>query len=197
LRMLIRMLWKPIRSGWRLRTTLTSREWGRGPLGFAIAGRPRRPSPHELTRHLTNNRATFCWPFYFAFRRCMAGLPSRYFQDGRRHTRSFAPRGGRGVRPYMSSFLPDPAGVGSYHFLSRLAAEGLAEFRHVGDHVVDAEFRKGVGIGGDDQARDLLTDIRAPGVGIGEEETLAVGPAVVAFVVERLALLLQREFQSG
>src|ERR1700756_4476007 len=127
----------------------------------------------------------------------MAGLPSRYFQDGRRQTRSFAPRGGRGVRPYMSRVLPDSAGVGSYHFLSGLAAEGLAEFGHVGDHVVDAEFRKGVGIGGDDQACDLLADIGAPGIGVGEEEALAVGPAVFALVVERLALLLQREFQSG
>ena len=66
-----------------------------------------------------------------------------------------------------------------------------------GDHVIDAEFREGVGIGGDDQARDLLADIGAPGIGIGEEEALAVGPAVVAFVVERLVLLLQCEFKSG
>src|SRR6266576_3670395 len=104
---------------------------------------------------------------------------------------------GRTRRPPLHALLPNAAGVGSYHFLSGFAAEGLAEFRHVGDHVIDAEFRKRVGIGGDDQARELLADIGAPGISIGEEEALSVGPAVVAFVVERLALLLQREFQRG
>src|SRR3984957_4484880 len=50
-------------------------------------------------------------------------------------------------------------------------------------------------ISGDDEARDLRTHIRARGVGIRQEETLAVGPSIRAFVVERLALLLERGFE--
>src|SRR5262249_1177149 len=42
-----------------------------------------------------------------------------------------------------------------------------------------------------DQPRDLWSDICAPRVGIREEEALALGPAVVPFIVERLALLLE------
>ena len=40
------------------------------------------------------------------------------------------------------NFLPDPASVGSDHFLSGFAAEGLLKFGHVGNHVVDAEDRQ-------------------------------------------------------
>src|SRR5215467_2682990 len=94
-------------------------------------------------------------------------------------------------------FLPHPAGVGSYHLLTRLAVEGLAEFCHVGNHIVDAEYRHGMRIRGYNQTGDLRTDIRAPGIGVREKESLAIGPAIFPFVVQRLALLLQRVLQSG
>src|SRR4051794_34010507 len=81
--------------------------------------------------------------------------------------------------------LPDPAGIGPYHFLSGFAVEGLAEFRHVRDHVVDAIERHGVRIGGYDQASDLRTDVGAPRICVREEKALAVGPSVLAFIVER------------
>src|SRR5262249_48042473 len=71
------------------------------------------------------------------------------------------------------------------------------EFRHVRDHVVDAEYGQGMWIGGYDQARDLRSNVRAPGIRIREKESLTVSPAVIALVVERLALLLERDLQSG
>src|SRR5579872_2148726 len=52
-------------------------------------------------------------------------------------------------------------------------------------------------VAGDSDARDLRADIRAPRISVREEESLAVSPAVRALVVERLAFLLQRRFQSG
>ena len=39
---------------------------------------------------------------------------------------------------YFLTSLPDSAGVGSYHPLSRFTAEGLLELRHVRQHIVDA-----------------------------------------------------------
>src|SRR5947209_19553877 len=80
--------------------------------------------------------------------------------------------------------LPHPAGVLPNHLLSGLASECLFEFRHIRKHVVDAELRQRMRIGGDKHARDLRTDVRAPGIGIGQEETLAIRPAILSFVVE-------------
>ena len=51
-------------------------------------------------------------------------------------------------------------------------------------------------IGGHDQARDFGPHIRAPRIGVRQEEALAVGPAIRTLIVERLALLLQRGFQG-
>src|SRR5450755_2386328 len=50
-------------------------------------------------------------------------------------------------------------------------------------------------VGGDDQARDLGTHVGAPGVRVRQEVALAVGPAVGAFILKRLALLLERGFE--
>ena len=85
--------------------------------------------------------------------------------------------------------LPDAAGVRSDHLLTGLAVEGLTEFLHVRGYVIDAEYWQGVGIGGDDHARDLWTYTGAPGIGVREKESLTIGPAVLSFIIERLALL--------
>src|SRR5450631_1386312 len=50
-------------------------------------------------------------------------------------------------------------------------------------------------IGGHDQAGDFRAHIRAPRVCVRQKEALAIGPAVWTFIVERLALLLQRGFE--
>ncbi len=50
-------------------------------------------------------------------------------------------------------------------------------------------------VGGHDHARDFRTHVCAPRVRVRQEEALAVGPAVGAFIVQRLALLLQRGFE--
>ena len=92
---------------------------------------------------------------------------------------------------FSTNHLPDSAGVGSYHLLPGLAAEGVLEFRHVGHHVIDAEDGQGMGIGGHGEARDLGTDVGAPRVGKRQEELLAVGPSIGTFIVERFALLFQ------
>src|SRR5215469_9887287 len=62
--------------------------------------------------------------------------------------------------------LPDPARVRSHHLLSGFAAEGLLEFRHVREHIVDAEYGQRVRIRSNDQTRNLRADIRAPRIRI-------------------------------
>src|SRR3981081_1838304 len=81
----------------------------------------------------------------------------------------------KGLGSSLTNFLPDSAGVGSDHLLSGFAAEGLVEFRHIRHHVVDAENRQRMRVCGHNHAGDLGTDVSAPGIGIGEEETRAVG----------------------
>ncbi len=80
-------------------------------------------------------------------------------------------------------------------FWPALQPKACCELRHVRNHVVDAEDRQRVRVGGDDQTRDLRPHIRAPRIRIREEEALAIGPAVRTFVVERFALLLECGFE--
>src|ERR1700685_1107083 len=50
-------------------------------------------------------------------------------------------------------------------------------------------------VGSNEHPRYLRTHVRAPRIGIGEEEALAIGPAVRTFVVERLPLRLECALQ--
>src|ERR1700722_10688607 len=50
-------------------------------------------------------------------------------------------------------------------------------------------------VGGHGHAGDLGADIGAPGIGVGKEKLLAVSPAVLTLIVQRLSLLLQSDFE--
>src|ERR1700740_1982657 len=54
-----------------------------------------------------------------------------------------------------------------------------------------------MGIGCHGHARDLGTDVGAPRIGKRQEKLLAIGPAVGALVVERLALLFQADLRGA
>src|SRR5882724_4188750 len=96
----------------------------------------------------------------------------------------------------LASPLPDAAGVFVNHGGALLAAEGLLEFWHVGNSVVDAILGERVRISEDQGAESFWAHLVTPTVAVGEEEALAVGPAIFPFIVESLALLLKRDFQG-
>ena len=64
------------------------------------------------------------------------------------------------------------------HGLSRAAAEGVGEFRHVAEHVVYAIAGQRVSLRHDRGARNFGTHFSAPYIGVGEEEILQFGDAV-------------------
>src|SRR6266849_5731086 len=86
---------------------------------------------------------------------------------------------------------PNSASVRPDHLLPGLAAKSLGKLRHVRNHVVDAEDRQRVRVGGNGHTSNFRTYGRAPRIGVRKEETLAIGPAVRTFVVERFTLLFQ------
>jgi len=73
------------------------------------------------------------------------------------------------------------------HGLSRAAAEGVGEFRHVAEHVVHAVASQRVSLRHDCGAGNFGTHFSAPYVGVGEEEILQFGGAVCSLVVEIFA----------
>src|SRR5215472_3102264 len=87
--------------------------------------------------------------------------------------------------------LPHPARLLVHQRLAFLAAEGFGEFGHVGHHVVHAIPRQRVGIADHLGAHDFRALLGAPGVGVGEEETLLLAQPVGSLIVQTLALFLQ------
>src|SRR5258708_7651960 len=86
--------------------------------------------------------------------------------------------------------LPHPARRVAYHWFGLLAAKRLPELGEVFFHIVHPIFGERMRIGSDHCAGYLRTNIAAPSIGVRQEETLQVGPAIGAFLVERLTLLL-------
>src|SRR5258706_4543534 len=97
------------------------------------------------------------------------------------------PRHIRTTAPFISDTehrrgLPDAAGVLVDHWRALLAAERLLEFGHVSDGIIDPVLGEGVRVGENLRAKRFRTHLVTPAVGIAEEEPLAIGPAVGAFV---------------
>ena len=82
------------------------------------------------------------------------------------------------------------AGADGHHGLTEFAAEGFAEFWHILDHAVDAEFAGGMGVGLYLQADLLGTVFAAPVLAVGKEELLhgAVAAHVLCIQVGAFAL---------
>ncbi len=94
-------------------------------------------------------------------------------------------------------FSPYPASVLPHHGLPFVASEGLGELRHIGHHIVDPVFVQRMRVREQDCAHHFRTQVAAPDVGVGQEEALQCGQAVIPFGIEALALRFQIRIERG
>src|SRR5438034_9062930 len=84
--------------------------------------------------------------------------------------------------------LPDAAKILVNHLLSLVAAKGLLELWHVGNHVVDAVLGIGMRIGQNRIANQLRPVLITPSKRIRQEESLQIRRTVGTLISETFAL---------
>src|SRR5256884_7826006 len=104
--------------------------------------------------------------------------------------------------PYTTLFrslgmdlLPDAAKILVNHLLSLVAAKGLLELWHVGNHVVDAVLGIGMRIGQNQSANQLRPVLITPSKRIRQEESLQIRKTVGTLIAETFALPGQSAFE--
>src|SRR6266699_355314 len=91
--------------------------------------------------------------------------------------------------------LPDAAKILVNHLLSLVAAKGLLELWHVGNHVVDAVLGIGMRIGQNQSANQLRPVLITPSKRIRQEESLQIRKTVGTLIAETFALPGQSAFE--
>src|SRR5437016_10410383 len=91
--------------------------------------------------------------------------------------------------------LPYAAKILVNHLLSLVAAKGLLELWHVGNHVVDAVLGIGMRIGQNQSANQLRPVLITPSKRIRQEESLQIRKTVGTLIAETFALQGQSAFE--
>ena len=86
--------------------------------------------------------------------------------------------------------LPYPARIRMNHGLPSMATKGVGKLRHVSHYVIHAIAVQRVPLRHHRGARGFWTVFSTPHIGVGEEEALQFGEAIVGGCVEILALHL-------
>ena len=91
--------------------------------------------------------------------------------------------------------MDQPAKILVNHLLSLVAAKGLLELWHVGNHVVDAVLGIGMRIGQNQSANQLRPVLITPSKRIRQEESLQIRKTVGTLIAETFALPGQSAFE--
>src|SRR6516162_4643877 len=91
--------------------------------------------------------------------------------------------------------LPDTTGVLAHHGLTLVAAKRLGEFRHVGNHVIDAVFVEWMRVHEQQSPHHFGSHIAAPDASIGQKKSLQLGYAIFPFARQSFSLGLQVRVQ--